>query len=108
MEQASEDKKSKSSAIKLPPELSEKIGEIVKLVPGTSVNSFGVSCVEAILMMIETPENQRTTPAIVRMVDGVRKPGPLVSSPKHESEKVADAEFQESVRRVRGPREPES
>lgn len=80
MQPDTEDKKSKSGAVKLRPELTDKIEAVVRLLPGMNFNSFASSCIEAILMLVETPENQRITPPIVLMIDGVRKPGPILKA----------------------------
>lgn len=79
MNEATEDKELKSTSLRISKELSAKIAVIADQLPGMSINSFGVSCVEAILTMLETPKNQRLTPAIVLMVDSVRSPGPILT-----------------------------
>jgi hypothetical protein len=72
-----EDKKPGFTSFRVSTELYDRMASLAELLPGMSANSFAVQCIEAILTMAQTPKEQRITPALVTMLDVVRKPEPL-------------------------------
>lgn len=78
----SEDKKIESpgfTSLRISNRLYAEIGKLAESLPGMSANAFGVQCIEAILSMVNTPKEQRITPAIVTMLDVVRGPQPMLA-----------------------------
>lgn len=68
--------KQTGTSIRIPPDLHAKLLALSERVPASSVNALGVEMIRDIISMSETPEDERTIPKTVVLMDAVKEAAP--------------------------------